>query len=139
MKGLLGNSENFQGCSTKVGAMMSEAGELVGHLRSHDFGAVLDDLSVILSMLADSLQKGACWRALHDLKPLSKILKDGPLGIGSNLAQNFLEADAEILELMKLHKHCSFLHPDGGKCGYMIGAITRDILVGLEFKGEVVV
>lgn len=87
------------------------------------------------------VEQGACRDAIGDLKPFLSILKGvrGPMGVLDNVKDNFLEADAEIFELMSdMGKYCTFRQPNAGKCGFRIGAITRDILVGLE-KSAVVV
>lgn len=152
-KGLLGDSEHFEACSANTVVIKNETQQLVDHVHSHNWGAVVNDVEEIVAIVEDSLsrhqspeftnstpiEKGACWDALGDFKPLLNFMRDGPLSIPGNLKHNFLEADADILELMKLSKHCTFADPNTDKCGYMVGAITRDILAGLDTENQVMV
>jgi len=62
---------------------------------------------------------------------LTKVLENGD--VLGNLRRNMLAADAEILDYAsEMGKYCTFREPNGGKCGFRLGAITRDMIVGLE-------
>merc|ERR1712019_149681 len=74
---------------------------------------------------------GSCENAIEDLKPLLNII-DGPPA--KNAAQHFVDSYDDIVQLSKLVTHCGFADPDGEQCGYMIGAITRDIFAGAELE-----
>merc|ERR1712046_403751 len=87
------------------------------------------------------VESGACRDAIGDLTVFLGIFKGvrGPMGVLDNLKDNFLETDAEILDCVgELGKYCTFRQANAGKCGFRIGAIARDIMVGLE-KSAVVV
>jgi len=79
---------------------------------------------------------GSCRNAIADLKPLLNIL-DGPPA--KTAAQHFVDRYEDIVMQAQLIKHCGFGDPDGNKCGYMIGAITRDILAGSELENLLMV
>jgi len=79
---------------------------------------------------------GSCRNAIADLKPLLNIL-DGPPA--KTAAQHFVDKYEDIVMQAQLIKHCGFGDPDGNKCGYMIGAITRDILAGSELENLLMV
>jgi len=69
--------------------------------------------------------------ALSDLKPLMSFLHGG--NVLGNLKRNFLATDDEMLKYAgEMGKFCTFREPDGQKCGFRLGAITRDLLAGIE-------
>ena len=73
----------------------------------------------------------ACVAAFNDPKLFTKVLENGD--VLGNLRKNWLEADAEILDNAgDMGRYCTFLEPNGNKCGFRLGAITRDMIVGLE-------
>merc|ERR1712232_916737 len=81
------------------------------------------------------VEQGACLAAIGDLKPLLSVLHGarGPKGVLDNVKHNFLESDEEILEFAsEMGRYCTFREANAGKCGSRLGAITRDILVGME-------
>jgi len=77
------------------------------------------------------MEDGACMSALSDLKPLMSFLHGG--NVLGNLKRNFLATDDEMLKYAgEMGKFCTFREPDGQKCGFRLGAITRDLLAGIE-------
>jgi len=143
MKGLLGDDTNYKACRANVGSVFGEVKQIAVDVKSRDFKAAISDISTVIghivnalkkhnsSLEAHDVQKGACVAAVNDLKLFTKVLKNGD--VLGNLRKNWLEADAEILDYAgDMGKYCTFREPNGNKCGFRLGAITRDMIVGLE-------
>jgi len=143
MRGLVGDDTNYKACQANIGSVLGEVKQIVADVKGRDFKAAIVDISTVIGHIVNALkkhhagleaqdvQKGACVAAVTDLKQFTKVLENGD--VLGNLRRNMLAADAEILDYASgMGKYCTFREPNGGKCGFRLGAITRDMIVGLE-------
>jgi len=119
---LLGENTEVKHCVGDLGVTAGHAKDAIGHLKKRELEKVFKDFGGLMDSTKIALAD--CKAVKNALEPFLHITT-------KQMRKNALDNDKQVLdEVQNMFSSCTYVKPNGEKCGADIGTIVRLFLVG---------